>query len=267
MADKRKHKSASLGCLFWIAFILLVLVLFFFNRKNISMVLEKTGAMHLITGKETPGEDAPLPAGQKIPPIATAADDESTEPQADSIEEPATKEPAAEKPAESASEKPAPVAKPAEKPAAKPAAEKPAVQTRTATLFFVTIDSDGRVLRKEVTRDVPRTDSPLSETLSALFSGPNGAESSKNLRSLIPNGTRLLSASVKDGVATLNLSEEFQFNQFGIEGYLGQLAQIVFTATAFPTVSSVQILIEGQRREYLGAEGVWIGTPLSREKF
>ncbi|NLX27329.1 MAG: hypothetical protein GXY61_15445, partial [Lentisphaerae bacterium] len=131
----------------------------------------------------------------------------------------------------------------------------------------VTIDSDGRVLRKEVTRDVPRTDSPLSETLSALFSGPNGAESSRNLRSLIPHGTRLLSASVKDGVATLNLSEEFQFNQFGIEGYLGQLAQIVFTATAFPTVSSVQILIEGQRREYLGAEGVWIGTPLSREKF
>ena len=267
MADKRKHKSASLGCLFWIAFILLVLVLFFFNRKNISMVLEKTGAMHLITGKETPGEDAPLPAGQKIPPIATAADDESTEPQADSIEEPATEEPVAEKPADTASEpapeKPAPTAKPA----VKPAAEKPAVQTRTATLFFVTIDSDGRVLRKEVTRDVPRTDSPLSETLSALFSGPNGAESSKNLRSLIPNGTRLLSASVKDGVATLNLSEEFQFNQFGIEGYLGQLAQIVFTATAFPTVSSVQILIEGQRREYLGAEGVWIGTPLSREKF
>lgn len=267
MADKRKHKSASLGCLFWIAFILLVLVLFFFNRKNISMVLEKTGAMHLITGKETPGEDAPLPAGQEIPPIATAADDESTEPQADSIEEPATEEPVAEKPADTASEpapeKPAPTTKPA----VKPAAEKPAVQTRTATLFFVTIDSDGRVLRKEVTRDVPRTDSPLSETLSALFSGPNGAESSKNLRSLIPNGTRLLSASVKDGVATLNLSEEFQFNQFGIEGYLGQLAQIVFTATAFPTVSSVQILIEGQRREYLGAEGVWIGTPLSREKF
>ena len=270
MADKRKHKSASLGCLFWIAFILLVLVLFFFNRKNISMVLEKTGAMHLITGKETPGEDAPLPAGQEIPPIATAADDESAEPQADSTEEPikpATEEPVAEKPADTASEpapeKPAPTAKPA----VKPAAEKPAVQTRTATLFFVTIDSDGRVLRKEVTRDVPRTDSPLSETLSVLFSGPNGAESSKNLRSLIPNGTRLLSASVKDGVATLNLSEEFQFNQFGIEGYLGQLAQIVFTATAFPTVSSVQILIEGQRREYLGAEGVWIGTPLSREKF
>lgn len=270
MADKRKHKSASLGCLFWIAFILLVLVLFFFNRKNISMVLEKTGAMHLITGKETPGEDAPLPAGQKIPPIATAADDGSAELQADSTEEPikpATEEPVAEKPADTASEpapeKPAPTAKPA----VKPAAEKPAVQTRTATLFFVTIDSDGRVLRKEVTRDVPRTDSPLSETLSALFSGPNGAESSRNLRSLIPNGTRLLSASVKDGVATLNLSEEFQFNQFGIEGYLGQLAQIVFTATAFPTVSSVQILIEGQRREYLGAEGVWIGTPLSREKF
>ena len=50
------------------------------------MVLEKTGAMHLITGKETPGEDTPLPAGQEIPPIATAADDGSAELQADSTE-------------------------------------------------------------------------------------------------------------------------------------------------------------------------------------
>jgi len=141
------------------------------------------------------------------------------------------------------------------------------VPTRKATLFFVTIDADGRVLRKEVVREIPQTDSPLSETLLTLFKGTNGTESGKGLRSLIPQGTRLLSATVKDGVATLNLSEEFQFNQYGIEGYLGQLSQIVFTATAFSTVKSVQFLIDGQRREYLGAEGVWIGTPLSRDKF
>ncbi len=270
MADKRKNKSASLGCLFWIAFILLVLVLFFFNRKNISMVLEKTGAMQLITSSESPAEDVPVADEPEIPPITTAADDDPsqtdpalTEKPADPEQPAAEKDPAKTPPAAPAPEKPSPT----ENPAAKPAEEKPVVQTRTATLFFVSIDSDGRVLRKEVTRQVPRTNSPLTETLTALFAGTTSAESSKNLRTLIPAGTRLLSASVKDGVATLNLSEEFQFNQYGIEGYLGQLAQVVFTATAFPTVSSVQILIEGQRREYLGAEGVWIGTPLSREKF
>ena len=72
---------------------------------------------------------------------------------------------------------------------------------------------------------------------------------------------------VKNGVATLNLSEDFRFNRYGIEGYIGQLSQVVFTATTFPTVTAVQFLLDGQRREYLGAEGVWIGTPLGRKDF
>ena len=134
-------------------------------------------------------------------------------------------------------------------------------------MYFVKIDSDGKVLQQQVSREIPKSDSPLSETLEVLFRGTSSAETGKGLRSLIPAGTKLLSATVKDGVATVNVSEEFQFNQYGIEGYLGQLAQVVYTATSYPTVKSVQFLIEGQRREYLGAEGVWIGTPLSREKF
>ena len=65
----------------------------------------------------------------------------------------------------------------------------------------------------------------------------------------------------------LNFSGEFEFNQYGIEGTRGQLQQIVFTATAFPTVESVQFLVDGEKRDYLGSEGVWIGSPLSRNNF
>lgn len=270
MAVKRKQKSASLGCLFWIAFILLVLVLFFFNRKNIGMVLEKTGAMELITRKEHPLDGAASPSEPEIPAI-TSAKDVPTEP---AIAEPTPAKPVKEKPKPAAPEAKKPAQETTkttvavtEKQTSKQTQKKPAPQTTQTTLFFVSIDSDGRVLRHEISRQIEKSASPLSDTLNALFSGTTNEESSKKLRSLVPVGTRLLSASVKDGVATLNLSEEFQFNQYGIEGYLGQLAQIVFTATAFPTVSSVQILIDGQRREYLGAEGVWIGTPLSRDKF
>ena len=43
--------------------------------------------------------------------------------------------------------------------------------------------------------------------------------------------------------------------------------QIVYTATEFSTVKSVQFLIDGQKKEYLGSEGVWIGSPLSRTSF
>nr|WP_257225304.1 GerMN domain-containing protein [Treponema parvum] len=52
-----------------------------------------------------------------------------------------------------------------------------------------------------------------------------------------------------------------------MEGYLGQLMQIVYTATSFSTVDSVQFLIEGQKKDYLGSEGVWIGSPLARSSF
>ena len=80
-------------------------------------------------------------------------------------------------------------------------------------------------------------------------------------------GKRLIGASVKNGTATLNFSGEFEFNQYGIEGLRGQLQQIVYTATAFPTVESVQFLVDGEKKEYLGQEGVWIGTPLGRNSF
>jgi spore germination protein GerM len=286
MPDKKKKKSASLGCLFWIAFILLILVLFFFNKANIQKVLESTKALDLLKKTEN-ARKATGPEAPKIPEVTTAPVEETAVAPA---KDASAKENAAQGEPKVTEEKPkkTPDAEPqAPKPEPKPkatatqettkpkaasgsATAKPADKpqaTRASKLYFVTIDADGRVLRSEATRDIPQSDAPLSDSLKALFAGTNAKEADKGLRSLIPTGTRLISATVKDGVATINVSEEFQFNQFGIEGYIGQLAQVVFTATAFPTVTSVQFLIEGQRKEYLGAEGVWIGTPLDRAKF
>ena len=138
--------------------------------------------------------------------------------------------------------------------------------TMAAKICFVAIDSDGPVIRKEVGRSVAK-DSPLTNCIISLLSGPTASERATGCRTLIPSGTRLYSASVKNGVATLDFSEEFEFNSYGVEGYLGQLMQIVYTATNFSTVDSVQILIEGQKKGYLGSEGVWIGSPLSRSSF
>lgn len=148
---------------------------------------------------------------------------------------------------------------------AKIAENKPS-NTIAAKICFVAIDSDGPVIRKEVGRSVAK-DSPLTNCIISLLSGPTASESATGCRTLIPSGTRLYSASVKNGVATLDFSEEFEFNSYGVEGYLGQLMQIVYTATNFSTVDSVQILIEGQEKGYLGSEGVWIGSPLSRSSF
>ncbi len=151
-----------------------------------------------------------------------------------------------------------------------PKVEKPAapVQYTTYQLCFVEIDSDGSVNRKMVKRSVEKNDSPLTTAINLLIKGPDTKQAAeKNCMSLIPEGTRLLSAKVSNGVAYLNFNEAFEINPVGVEGYIGQLMQIVYTATTFSTVSSVQFMIEGQKKDYLGSEGQWIGSPLNKNSF
>ena len=148
--------------------------------------------------------------------------------------------------------------------AAKPVPE-PAVKTTPAKICFVAIDSEGPVVRKEVTRNVPK-DSPLLEAIKSLLKGPSANEAKTGCKTYIPPESQLLGVSIKDGVAYLNFNEEFQFNPNGPDAANIQLMQIVYTATSFPTVKSVQFLIEGKNLQYL-TEGVWIGSPLGRNRF
>lgn len=174
------------------------------------------------------------------------------------INDPKVKSPEAPKVPEKSTEE-----KKVEKPA-----QSPETRKSDLTLCFVLIDSEGRVSRKEVKRSVVKSDSPLTAAINQLLIGPvNGNSPEKDCISLIPEGTKLLNAKVSDGVAYLNFNDAFEFNTYGVEGYKHQLEQIVFTATAFSTVKSVQFLIEGEKEDYLGSEGMWIGSPLARSSF
>ena len=278
MPPKKKGKQAPFGCLFWIAFILLVFVLFFANREKIASSLRSLQESGFFASKGDASREPNLTpqAREDSGSLAQAAPSSAQESAASSQQGlPANVQPAQEDlrelvppPAieeDEAAEEGAPDS--AGQPAQDSSALAAHVPTRQQRLYFVSIDSEGRVVRQEVLKDIPRSDSPLADALNALFAGPAKQESLAGLISLVPQGTRLLSAVVRDGIAYVNVSEEFRFNAFGVEGAIAQLAQVVFTATTFPTVNSVQILIDGQRLEYLGGEGVWIGSPLGRKDF
>ena len=287
MPPEKKLKKAPFGCLFWIAFILLIFVLFFANKDKITRSVRSLQESGFFSKADsTPAQPSITPQaraeGGSLVQIVPASEGDSgtasaqagsssslengTAAVAASLED--LRELVPPPQAESLDESEAGHSAEGFYTESPPAsAESAHVPMRQQRLFFVSIDNEGRVLRQEVLKDIPRSDSPLADALNALFAGPSDAEARLGLISLIPQGTRLLSASVRDGVATVNVTEEFRFNGFGVEGAIGQLAQVVFTATTFPTVNSVQILIEGQRLEYLGAEGVWIGTPLARKDF
>jgi len=135
------------------------------------------------------------------------------------------------------------------------------------SLFFMKIEDDSTISSHEVKRMVPASDAPLADAIKALLSGPTEGEIRSKLVSLIPKGTTLRGVNMRGSTAIIDLSEAFMYSKYGIEGYTAQLKQIVYTATAFPSVQDVQILVEGKVKDYLGGEGVYTGKPLSRNSF
>jgi len=242
-----KKKRTSVGCLFWIALILLVLVVFLINRKTIENVLKTTGFLDVITREKESGEETPPSVTIERPEEEKGEETDVQEPVQILIPE---SEPQKEE----------------ETPGKEDIPELPP-QMRRSILYFVTVADDGSISLKNIVRPVYYEDSPLTETLRSLIKGLTPSELNSGMLTLIPDGTVLHSVTVNNGIAYTDFSEEFRFNRFGVEGYLAQLRQVVYTATEFPTVTGVQILINGKTHDYLGPEGISIARPLTRDSF
>ena len=260
--------------LFWLGFVLVLLGLYLTNREAINK------SIGIIKEEVFPGgrdwEPATGPTGQPgvVQAPAQDAEGQGAAGQGDPLTAPPPEtQPSAEAPPDEA---PPATAEPQSPQGAQTGQGAEAVQSteavqgtaelRERALYFIRIGGDGSVLRVRADRGLPASDSPLRDVIQAVIAGPNAEETRNGLISLIPAGTRLLSVTIRGDTAYINFSEDFQYNTHGTEGYNGQLRQIIFTATEFPNVSDVQILIEGSRVDYLG-ESTWIGSPLSREMF
>lgn len=263
-----KRRKSSLGCLFWIALILLFIVIFLFNKGRIESVLENTGFWDKI------GRDGSPPEVERVeePPVTPGRGTETPAvPPAPAPAPPAAPSPPP-RPAETPPETVVEVLVPEETaPREEPPAQAPPADTRVrrSRLYFVNVDPQGGTITLEgVIRPIHYKDSPLTETLNSLLKGLSTSELNEGLLSLIPEGTKLNSASVRDGIAYLDFSDDFLFNSFGMEGYAAQLQQVVYTAMEFTNVRGVQILINGKRQEYMSIEGgIYIGQPLSKKDF
>ncbi len=287
MGNSRSKGRGRLGFLFWTAFILFVAVIYLANREDITQVLESTQFVEIVStkirGKDPTvvverREQEPVPSSeeevgdgsmdeqeeQDSSPSVIAEEEprQSSEPDDDEAEDSGAETDESEE--QEAVETVTAVEPPPER---TDEPEQRLRRERESKLYYIRVTEDGSIYPQAVTRSVFYTDSPMTETLKALLSGPTIDELNMGLLNLIPEGTELRSAWVKDGVAYLNFNEEFRFNPMGVEGFMAQLQQIVFSATEFSTIDEVQILIEGERIQYLGGEGIYIGEPLGRRHF
>ncbi|MDX9801222.1 MAG: GerMN domain-containing protein [Spirochaetia bacterium] len=255
---KINKKSWQPGCIFWIALILLVIALFLVNQKNMEKVIASTGFFNLFSPSLSKNEQS-QPEIKRITENKIEAEKEipsvrETEIEVVKVETEKSKKdntPAAQKTPISSN-------KSAEETAAA------SFKVRDSILYFIVINDNGSTALKKTIRSIRYTDSPLTSTINSLLTGVSSSELNNNYISLIPEKTSLKKLWVSDGTAYIDFSENFFFNSFGREGYMGQLKQIVYTSTEFPTVKRVQILVEGEVKSYLG-EGLFIGKPLTRQ--
>lgn len=91
--------------------------------------------------------------------------------------------------------------------------------------------------------------------LEALLGGPDDVESGVGMGTEIPEATEVLGVDIADGVATVDLSDDFEAGGGSLSMQL-RVAQVVFTLTQFDTVDTVTIRIEGQEVDGIGGEGV-----------
>ena len=74
--------------------------------------------------------------------------------------------------------------------------------------------------------------------------GPTASEKKRELTTQIPASTPLRSVRVVGGVATIDLGEKFAAGT-NVESLSARVAQIVLTATRYPNVRSVKLLVKG----------------------
>jgi len=141
------------------------------------------------------------------------------------------------------------------------------LKERISKVYFNKVTKDEKQILVSVDRNVYYKNTPLTETINSLLKGPSQNEKNKEVITNIPGNTKLLSIYIKENIAFVNFSKEFEYNSYGKEAALAQIKQIVYTATEFPNIKSVQILIDGKVKKYMGGEGILIDKPYSRSDF
>ena len=142
----------------------------------------------------------------------------------------------------------------------------PGATTIVRVYFFLggELGSEGLV---PLLREVPETRAVATAAMHALLAGPTLEEGGQRvITSAVPEGSRLLGLSIEDGVATVNLSSEFESGGGSMSIFV-RLAQVVYTLTQFPTVDSVLFEIEGRPVTVFSSEGIVLDGPVDRDSY
>jgi hypothetical protein len=145
----------------------------------------------------------------------------------------------------------------------------PSAETMDLTVYFFLDDVSGQgPFLVPVRRTVPRTVGVARAALGELIRGPSAAErdAQPGMSTTVPADTILLGIDIQDGLATIDLSREFERGG-GAASMTGRLAQVVYTVTQFPTVDRVAFRLDGEPVRVFSGEGIILDRPSTRDQY
>jgi len=128
-------------------------------------------------------------------------------------------------------------------------------------VFFVSDDLTAKPVLRAV--DLPEV---AANAIRALIAGPTAAENAEGLWSSVPADTLFLGLNISEGLATIDLSREFEAGG-GTTNILSRLAQVVYTLTGFPTIDEVLFHLDGESIDVFSGEGVILENPVDRDDY
>jgi len=227
------------------------------HRRSLIPVLALSGLLLAVgacaqsggLGTVAPPSTAPDPSAEPSgPPDMTPGP--STNP---------TTEPS-EAPTGSPAGSPGPSAKPSADPSSAP------VKTMVVRAYYVVDGTPGVEGLVPTLRVVPETTGVARAAMEALLEADPITDDYQSIATAIPSGTQLLGLSIKDGVATVDLSREFESGGGSASAFY-RLGQVTYTLTQFSTVRAVLFQVEGQTVTTFGSEGIVLERPQARADF
>ena len=115
--------------------------------------------------------------------------------------------------------------------------------------------------------EVPKTQAVARAAMEKLLAGSAiQRDGYAAISTAIPAGTRLLGLSISGGIATVDLSGEFEAGG-GSRSTLARLGQVVYTLTQFSTIGAVLFQVDGRTVTTFGPEGIVLDGPQTRADF
>lgn len=125
------------------------------------------------------------------------------------------------------------------------------INSRDFTIYLAVLDKQYELYLARKTEKIDYTDSPVFAVISFLIN----LKPKDPYLNLIPIGTKLLGAWIKQGILYLDFNKEFLNNKNGLKSIEIQIYQIVNTAMQFKEINGVRFLIEGKTKKYYSDEG------------